>query len=152
MRPRGQQGVTMLELLIAMFLLAIALLGLAAAFPYAMQGVVAGGFQTTATLLAQHFVDVARGKPYDRLCALDTGGGFVPIPATTPIDLAVTPADGYGGFQYRIDVTPLAASCPGTPSGSTTTTVTVVVRFAGIGGIAGGSPIWDTTLVTIRAQ
>jgi len=49
-------------------------------------------------------------------------------------------------------VTPLAASCPGTPSGSTTTTVTVVVRFAGIGGIAGGSPIWDTTLVTIRAQ
>jgi prepilin-type N-terminal cleavage/methylation domain-containing protein len=146
MSPRDQRGVTMIELLIAMLLLAIALLGLAAAFPYALQGVIAGGYQTTATLLAQHFVDVARGKPYQNLCSMDTGGSFAAIPNS---EIAPAPP-AYSGFRYRVDVVPLASPCPGTPSGATTTTVTVIVRFEGIGGT--GAPIYDTTLVTVRAQ
>jgi prepilin-type N-terminal cleavage/methylation domain-containing protein len=138
MRRMDERGVTMVELMMAMVLLAIALVGLAASFPYAMQGVVAGGFQTTATLLAQQSIDQARGKLYDRLCAMDTGGAFAPVP-------------GYDGFSRQVAVSPLAASCPGTPSGSTITTVTVTVRFAGIGGLGAGT-IWDTTLVTIRTE
>ena len=56
MRRRDQRGVTMVELMVAMILMGIALLALAASFPYAMYGVVASGFQTTATLLAQEAV------------------------------------------------------------------------------------------------
>ena len=52
----NQRGVTLLELLVAMMLLATALVGLAASFPLLMQAVTLGGFQTTATLLAQQCV------------------------------------------------------------------------------------------------
>ena len=61
MRRRDQRGVTMVELLVAMVLMAVALLVLAATFPYAMYGVVASGFQTTATLLAQEAIERAEG-------------------------------------------------------------------------------------------
>jgi prepilin-type N-terminal cleavage/methylation domain-containing protein len=138
MTLRGERGVTMIELLIALMLLTIALLGLAASFPYSMQGVVAGGYQTTATLLAQQSIDQARGELYERLCGMDTGGSFASVP-------------GYAGFTRRIDVTPAPAACPGTPSGVTTTEVSVVVRFVGIAGMGAGT-IWDTTLMTIRSQ
>lgn len=135
---RSQRGVTIVELMVAMVLLAVALLGLAAAFPYAMQGVVAGGYQTTATLLAQQSIDIARGKRYDSLCTMDTGGSFAAI-------------SGYEGFRRQITITPLPGACPGTPSGSTITTVAVTVRFVGMGGMGVGT-IWDTTLLTIRSQ
>ena len=140
MRWTDDRGVTMVELMVAMILLVIALLALAASFPYSMQGVAAGGYQTAATLLAQQSIDQARGKPYDSLCAMDTGGSFATVP-------------DFSAFRRQISVSPAAAACPGTPTGSTTTTVTVTVRFQGIGGMGSGSaPIWDTTLVTIRAQ
>jgi prepilin-type N-terminal cleavage/methylation domain-containing protein len=141
MRWTDDRGVTMVELMVAMILLVIALLALAASFPYSMQGVAAGGYQTAATLLAQQSIDQARGKPYDRLCAMDTSGTFVTVPEP-----------GFSAFARQISVSPLAAPCPGTPTGSTTTTVTVTVRFQGIGGMGSGSVIWDTTLATIRAQ
>ena len=137
-RLRDERGVTLIELMVAMVLLVVALLGLAVSFPYSMQGVAAGGYQTTATLLAQQSIDTARGKRYDTLCAMDTGGSFASV-------------SGYEGFRRQIAVTPLAASCPGTPSGSTSVTVTVTVRFTGMGGLGVGT-IWDTTLVTIRSQ
>ena len=62
MRRLTQQGVTMVELMVAMLLMAIALLALAASIPYAMYGVVASGFQTTATLLAQEAIERAKVK------------------------------------------------------------------------------------------
>jgi prepilin-type N-terminal cleavage/methylation domain-containing protein len=139
MQRTDDRGVTMVELMVAMILLVIALLALAASFPYSMQGVAAGGYQTAATLLAQQSIDQARGKPYDRLCAMDTSGSFVTVP-------------GFSAFGRQISVSPPAAACPGTPTGSTTTTVTVTVRFQGIGMGSGSAPIWDATLVTIRAQ
>jgi prepilin-type N-terminal cleavage/methylation domain-containing protein len=138
MTMRDQRGVTLPELMMAIILLVIALIGLAASFPYAMQGVIAGGYQTTATLLAQQSIDQARGELYDRLCEMHTGGSFDAVA-------------GYAGFTRRIDVSPLAGSCPGLPSGSTITNVTVTVRFSGIGGMGAGT-IWDTTLATIRSQ
>ncbi len=122
-----QRGLTLVELLVCMFLLAVALVGLAASFPYAMFGVTAGGYQTTATLLAQQSIDIAKNTLYSNLSTLDTGG-FV----------AVT---GFTGFQRSITV---AAASPT----AGTTTVTVVVRFSGVT----PSPIYDTTLVTILVQ
>ena len=125
--PGRQDGVTIVELLIAMLLLTIALLGLAASFPYAMYGVIAGGFQTTATLLAQQAIETAKNTPYASLSTLDSGG-FVGV-------------TGYSGFQRSIAVAPT------TPTAQTTT-ITVVVRFSG----TVPAPIYDTTVVTILAN
>ena len=61
MKRHDQRGVTMVELMVAMVLMAVALLALAASSPYALYGVVASGFQTTATLLAQEAIE--RAKP-----------------------------------------------------------------------------------------
>jgi prepilin-type N-terminal cleavage/methylation domain-containing protein len=138
MSMRDQRGVTLPELMMAIILLVIALIGLAASFPYAMQGVIAGGYQTTATLLAQQSIDQARGELYERLCSMDTGGSFAAV-------------SGYTGFTRRIDVSPLASPCPGLPSTGTVTDVAVTVRFAGIAGMGAGT-IWDTTVATIRSQ
>lgn len=126
-RRMGQRGVTVVELMIAMLLLAIALIGLATSFPYALYGVVAGGYQTTATLLAQQSIDLARNTLYENLPTLSTGG------------LQAVP--GYDGFQRDIQVSTV----------SSTTTITVVVRFSGVGGVGAGT-IYDTTLVTIRTE
>jgi hypothetical protein len=123
---RTARGVTLLELLLAMFFLAVALVGLAASFPYAMTGVTAGGFQTAATLLAQQCLDLAKSMPYDRL----------------PFDLAgscTSNPDGYPGFTRAVAVS------PGSPT-ATTTTVDVRVSFHDNQGTN------ETRVVTLLAQ
>lgn len=130
MACRGQEGITVVELLVAMSLLAIALIGLAASFPYAMYGVIAGGYQTTATLLAQQSIETAKATDYASLSSLGTGG-FVVV-------------SGYDGFQRSVTVG------TGSPTAQTST-ITVVVRFTGVGGVGTGT-IYDTTLVTILSQ
>ncbi len=123
------RGVTLLELLIAMILLATALIGLAASFPLAMYGVTSGGYVTTATLLAQKCIDNAKGMAYDKVVtALPTVCGSGPVP-------------GYSGFTQTLTIS------PGVPT-PTTTTVTVTVRFTSQ---AGGTSN-DTTLATILTQ
>jgi hypothetical protein len=89
-----------------------------------MQAIARGGDRSTATLLAQPCIELAKSTPYDRL----------------PIDLAlgcpVHPA-GYPGFTRALTV------APGTPT-ATTTTVTVEV------GYRNGQA--TTTVATIRSQ
>ena len=122
----NQRGLTLLELLVAMMLLATALVGLAASFPLLMQAVTLGGFQTTATLLAQQCVEIAKSMPYDRLP--------VDLPNACP-----TSPTGYPAFSRTLTVT------PGTPT-ATTTTVTTQVNFTGTsGGLR-------TTVATILTQ
>jgi prepilin-type N-terminal cleavage/methylation domain-containing protein len=60
MLRRDERGVTLLELLLAMTLLAVVLVGLAASYPLAMFGVSVGGFRTTATLLAHQCIEIAK--------------------------------------------------------------------------------------------
>jgi len=122
---RAERGATLLELVVAIFFLSLALIGLAAVFPVAMYGVSMGGYQTTATLLGQQSVEIAASKPYDALPAMATED-FVAV-------------SGFSGFTRSIAV---QAAVPT----ATSTTITVAVRFAGV-----GAPI-DTTLTTIRAQ
>jgi prepilin-type N-terminal cleavage/methylation domain-containing protein len=132
-RPAGEalshpdeRGLTLIELLIAIVLLAVALTGLAASYPLAMQAVTDGGSRIAATLLAQQCIELAKSTPYDRL----------------PIDLApscpVHPA-GYAGFTRTLTV------APGVPTG-TTTTVTVEVGYRGGPGSA------RTAVATILSQ
>ncbi len=115
MRRVNQKGVSLLELLVAMMLLMTALVGLAASFPLAMFGVTTGGFQTTATLLGQQCLDIAKNTPYDKL----------PDLALPTSPCTVAPVQG---FTRSVDVQ------VGVPT-ATTTTLTVLVTFTGQGGI-----------------
>lgn len=125
-----QRGISMIELLVAMLLFAIALLGLAASFPLAMVGVATGGFQMTATLLAQQCVDLAKSIAYDAF-------GYSQIPARLPVACPDGAVPGYAALSRTITIQ------PGTPTAQTTTVTAVVSWGGGIG---------DTTLSTILAQ
>jgi hypothetical protein len=130
MASRSERGVTAVELLIALFLLGIAFLGLAAAFPYAMYGVTAGGYQTSATLLAQQSVDRAQNTAWSGLCAL--------VGSETQ-----NPITGHPGFKRTFSISP--ACVGGVPGGGASlATVTVTVEFTGVI----PNPIYQTTLVT----
>lgn len=123
---RNGRGVTLLELLLAMFFLSIALVGLAASYPYAMSGVADGGFQTAATLLAQQCIELAKSMPYERL----------------QFDLApACPAapTGYPAFTRTVTVS------PGSPT-ATTTTIDILVTFHARSGIN------QTRVVTLLSE
>jgi len=123
---RDTRGVTLIELLVTGMLLAIALTGLAASFPLAMQAVTGGGYQTAGTLLAQQCIELAKSMPYDRL-TID----LVPNCPANPV--------GYAGFTRAVTVAPTVP----TP---TTTTVTVVVTYNSAQGQV------QTALTTMLAQ
>ncbi|MGH7264710.1 MAG: prepilin-type N-terminal cleavage/methylation domain-containing protein [Candidatus Rokuibacteriota bacterium] len=133
MTRMNQRGVTMIELLLAMLLLAVALVGLAASFPLAMVGVATGGYQTTATLLAQQCIDIAKSISYDSF-------GYSQIPAQLAAACPDGAVTGYGGFTRTTTIAPASPTAQ-------TTTITVVVSFSG-----GGGGINDTTLSTVLAQ
>lgn len=135
---RGSRGLTVVELVVALLLLSVGLVTLAAAMPPALHAVVAGGRQATATLLAQQAIEQVRTGSPETLCTLDTGGGFAPV-------------TGHTGFLRRIEVRPLATSCPGWPGADTLATVTVTVRVGGAEGVGSSGPR-DTTLVALRSR
>ena len=85
MRRRDQRGVSMVELMVAMILMGVALLALAASFPYAMYGVVASGFQTTATLLAQEAIERAKAADYGSIASLSFDGSSGTLPTDCPL-------------------------------------------------------------------
>ncbi len=70
----------MVELMVAMVLMAVALLALAASIPYALYGVVASGFQTTATLLAQEAIERAKAADYGSISSLSFDGSSGTLP------------------------------------------------------------------------
>ncbi len=122
----NERGVTLVELMVAMMLLAVALAGLAASYPLAMQAVTAGGLKTTATLLAQQCIELAKSLPYDSL----PGGLASSCPASP---------SGYPGVTRSVTV------APATPT-PTTTTVAVEVAVP-----AAPGPI-QTTVTTVLSQ
>jgi prepilin-type N-terminal cleavage/methylation domain-containing protein len=139
MRRLDQKGVTMVELMVAMILLAIALVALAASIPYAMYGVVAAGFQTTATLVAQEAIEHAKAADYASLASLQFDGGAVQSTECTSAGFRTVAA--FPGFGRCVQVE------PGQPT-TTTTRITVVVEYQG----SVPNPIWRTTVATIRAR
>ena len=129
MRSLTERGVTLLELLLAMFLLATALLGLGASFPYAMYGVTSGGYQTQASLMGEQCLDVARNMQIDTLVAIFNT-------STPPDKLSAQCPPMTGGFKRQSD---------GQLNGSLLT-ITVIIEFPEPTGIT------QTTLATIRAR
>jgi prepilin-type N-terminal cleavage/methylation domain-containing protein len=102
----SQRGVTLVELLIVVMLLATALVAVVAASRLPMEAVTAGGLRTAATLLAHQCLERARSLSYE--------GVLRDLEASCPPDPA-----GHPGFRRTVTVT---ASSP------TETTTTVVVR------------------------
>ena len=141
MKRPDERGVTMIELMVAMILMAIALLALAASIPYAMYGVVASGFQTTATLLAQEAIERAKAADYSSISSLSFDGSTGTLPGDCNSTGSFHQVPGFGGFSRCVAVE------PNTPTG-TTTTITVVVDFSG----SVPNPIYKTTVVTIRGN
>lgn len=131
MRERGrslaarQGGITLVDVMVAMLLLSVTLIGLAAALPVALRGVTLAGAQTTATWLARQALEAARTVPYGALPALDTGA-FVAVP-------------GHDDFSRAVTVQ------VGAPTAGTTT-VAVTVRGPGVQGAH------EVTLATVRGQ
>ncbi len=62
-----EDGLTLIELLIAMAVATIAVLGIVGMFPMAHQHLRAGGDMTKATVLAQHMVEVLRDERFQVL-------------------------------------------------------------------------------------
>jgi prepilin-type N-terminal cleavage/methylation domain-containing protein len=141
MKARDQRGVTIIELMVAMILMAIALLALAASIPYALYGVVASGFQTTATLLAQEAIERARAADYASMGSLSFDGSSGSLPADCSSDSSFRSVTGFAGFKRCVAIQ--AAS----PT-ATTSTITVAVDFSG----SVPNPIYRTTVVTIRGN
>ena len=138
-RRGDQRGMTMIELVVAMALMAVALLALAASFPYAMYAVAASGMQTAATLLAQQAIERAQNAEYRSLARLSFDGSSGTLPAACGGG-DFRPVASLAGFSRCVAVQ------PGVPT-STMTTITAVVEFGGsVPGL-----IWRTTLVTVRA-
>ncbi len=125
--------------MVAMVLMAVALLALAASIPYALYGVVASGFQTTATQLAQEAIERATATDYETIPNLSFDGSSGTLPADCSGSLR--PVTAFAGFSRCVAVQ------SGTPT-STTMTITVVVDFSG----SVPNPIYKTTVVTIRAN
>lgn len=138
---RDQRGVTLVELMVAMILMAVALLGLAASIPYALYGVVASGFQTTATLLAQEAIERAKAADYASISSLSFDGSSGSLPGDCNGTGNFHAVTAFAGFTRCVAVQ------TATPT-STTTTITVVVDFSG----SVPNPIYKTTVVTIRGN
>jgi prepilin-type N-terminal cleavage/methylation domain-containing protein len=68
-RSLAPRGLTLIELLFAMSVMAFALLGVAGMFPSALRSVVVGGQTTKATALAQEMADMIRNDPFDTLAS-----------------------------------------------------------------------------------
>jgi prepilin-type N-terminal cleavage/methylation domain-containing protein len=66
MTLRRQSGLSLIELMVALLLLGVALMGLAAAFGPGRMAIQAGDQATTATFLARQMIEDMRDKAYDQ--------------------------------------------------------------------------------------
>lgn len=65
----GQQGLTLIEVLFAITIMAVALLGVATMFPVALSSVVTGGQTSKATMLVREMVEMIQADTFDSLDA-----------------------------------------------------------------------------------
>ena len=117
MTLRRDAGLSLVELMVALVLLAIALMGLAAAFAPGRMAIQAGDQATTATFLARQVLEDMRNRAYDQDSdELVNGGTF---PATT----AYGGIPGYPNYRRTITIVNDAPEV-----GTKTVTVAVIYR------------------------
>ena len=117
MTVRRQSGVSLVELMVALLLLGVALMGLAAAFAPSRMAIQQGDQATTATFLARQVLEDMRNRAYDQDSDELVNGTTFPA------------ATGYGGItnypNYRRTIT-FVNNAP--EPGTKTATVAVTYR------------------------
>jgi type II secretory pathway pseudopilin PulG len=133
--------VTLVEILVALAVIAVALIGLAVVVPVSSHGIQDGQQLSTATFLAEQMLERARGAVWSDSPAIDclgvSAGNAAPVPTGATCHGATSTqfpdeASGIGGHpHYRRSVR--VASCATTPCAGTTTAgmrrVEVIVAY-----------------------
>ena len=117
MTMRRDSGISLVELMVAMLLLGVALMGLAAAFVPGRMAIQSGDQATTATFLARRVLEDMRNRAYDTGTDEITVTNFPTSTGYGAGDLA-----GYPNYRRTINIvsdTPMVG----------TKTVTVVVYY-----------------------
>jgi prepilin-type N-terminal cleavage/methylation domain-containing protein len=99
MTVRRQAGVSLVELMVALLLLGVALMGLAAAFAPGRMAIQSGDQATTATFLARQVLEDMRNRAYD----LD--GDELVNGTTFPATTGYGSISGYPAFRRTITFT-----------------------------------------------
>jgi type IV pilus modification protein PilV len=123
-------GLTLIEVLFAVSVLAFALLGVAGMFPSAMRSVQGGGETTKATMLAREMLDMIRADTFDGLVSLynglDTNTLTVTCPVTPPTPSSPDPDYNQKKWTCDIAASGTRDTGQGLPGGRGTVTVTCV--------------------------
>ena len=126
----SRPGLTLIEVLFAISVLAFALLGVAGMFPSAMRSVQSGGETTKATMLAREMIDMIRADAFDSLVSrynsADTSKLTVTCPVTPPTPS--TPDPDYNKKKWVCDIAASGTrdTGQGLPGGRGTIAVTCV--------------------------
>lgn len=127
----NRPGLTLVEVLFAVSILAFALLGVAGMFPSAMRSVQSGGETTKATMLAREMIDMIRTDMSYSLVSrynnVDTSTLTLTCPATQTIPPA-TPDPDYNKKKWTCDIAASGTrdTGQGLPGGRGTIAVTCV--------------------------
>jgi type IV pilus modification protein PilV len=155
-KRKARQGLTLVELLIAISVIAFATLGVASMFPTALRTVMAGGQMTKATMLALEMIDMIRSDPFNaiepRYNNLDTKnlpGATCPAEIHNFSDLS-DHQQNFNKLKWRCDLAPSGALAAGQglPAGYGR----VFVACVDASGVAGSCSSTDVRRVTVRVS
>ena len=121
MMLRRDAGLSLIELMVALLLLAVALMGLAAAFAPGRMAIQGGDQATTATFLARRVLEDMRNRAYD-LDSDELVNGTT-FPATTPYGGITLDGIPYPGYRRTIAIVNNAPE-----AGTKTVTVSIFYR------------------------
>jgi prepilin-type N-terminal cleavage/methylation domain-containing protein len=152
-RGHGQDGLTLVEVLVAVGVVGVALGGLAVVIPVSSYGVQEGRHVSTATFLAEQMLERVQAAAWSDSPVIDclglSVGDTAPIPTgatchgvtSTPFPDEAAGVGGHPQYRRRVRVTSCATRpCAGT-STSVMRRVEVAVVHAPLAGM--GTPPWD---------
>jgi prepilin-type N-terminal cleavage/methylation domain-containing protein len=124
MPPRGERGLTLVEVLVALAVIGVALAGLAVVVPVSSYSVQEGQDLSTATFLAEQVLERARAAAWSESPAIDclglSSGNEAPVPAgatchgatSTRFPDEASGIDGHPRFRRTVRVFDCASTTP----------------------------------------
>jgi type IV pilus modification protein PilV len=114
-RLLSRAGLTLVEVLFAISVMAFALLGVAGMFPAAFRSVAAGGHETKATVLARGMADMIRADTFDALVLRYNGFNTNSLSIACPVTTQSGTDPDYAKKKWKCDM--LATGTEGTGAG-----------------------------------
>src|SRR5262245_35763625 len=134
---RTADGMTLVEVLLALVIIGVGLVALAAAIPIAVIGVHTGNQQSTATFLANQRLEQVRNTPWSNLTAAN-------FPNENPV---AVPFAGFTRQVQFVDCSAAPASCGGIADTSLRQ-VTVTVSYRPIHARGVGAPASQSVVLS----